>query len=59
MAIKNRVYPCLKLILHFDNVLQYCNPSYTHFAESNGMILNITEQYDPYKMPLQKELIEP
>ncbi|WP_223270910.1 IS3 family transposase [Subsaximicrobium wynnwilliamsii] len=49
MAIKNRRYPNLKLILHSDRGLQYCNPKYTMFAESNGMILSMTEQYDPYE----------
>lgn len=49
MAIKNRKYPNLKLIHHSDRGFQYCNPKYTEFAEENGIIMSMTEQYDPYE----------
>ncbi len=49
MAIKNRKYPNQKLIHHSDRGFQYCNPKYTEFAESNGLTISMTEQYDPYE----------
>jgi putative transposase len=49
MAIKNRKYPDKKRIHHSDSDFQYCNPKYTAFAEQNGMIMSMTEQYDPYE----------
>ena len=47
MAISHRKYPDKKLIHHSDRGFQYCNTRYTQFAESNGMVMNMTEQYDP------------
>jgi putative transposase len=44
MAIKNRKYPNKKLIHHSDSRFQYCNPKYTEFAESNGIMMSMTEQ---------------
>ena len=49
MALKNRKYPKQKLIHHSDRGLQYCNPSYTNFAEINGINISMTQQYDPYE----------
>jgi putative transposase len=49
MAIKNRKYPGKQLIHHSDRGFQYCNPKYTTFAESNGIKMSMTEQYDPYE----------
>jgi len=49
MAIKNRKYPDKKLIHHSDRGFQYCNPTYTAFAEANGITMSMTEQYDPYE----------
>ncbi len=49
MAIKNRVYPDKKLIHHSDRGFQYCNTKYTEFAESNGISMSMTEEYDPYE----------
>jgi len=49
MAIKNRKYPGKQLIHHSDRGFQYCNPKYTEFAEQNGIIMSMTEQYDPYE----------
>ena len=56
MAIKNRRYPYLKLILHSDRGLQYCNPGYTEFAEKNGMTLSMTEHYDPYENAIAERI---
>lgn len=49
MALKNRKYPKQKLILHSDRGIQYCNPTYTQFAEKNNLTISMTEQYDPYE----------
>ena len=49
MAIKNRKYPNQKIIHHSDRGFQYCNPTYTQFAEDNNISLSMTEQYDPYE----------
>lgn len=49
MAIKNRKYTNKKIIHHSDRGFQYCNPKYTDFAEKNGIIMSMTEQYDPYE----------
>jgi putative transposase len=47
VAIKNRKYPNKKLIHHSDSGFQYCNPKYTEFAESNDIMMIMTEQYFP------------
>ena len=49
MAIKNRKYPGQKLIHHSDRGFQYCNPTYTQYAEDNNISMSMTEQYDPYE----------
>jgi transposase InsO family protein len=49
MAISRRKYPNQELIHHSDRGLQYCNPSYTNFAESKGISISMTQQYDPYE----------
>ena len=49
MALKNRVFKGQKRIHHSDRGLQYCNPKYSAFAENNGIIMSMTEQYDPYE----------
>ena len=49
MALKQRKYPDQKLIHHSDRGLQYCNPTYTNFAERNGINISMTQQYDPYE----------
>ncbi|MCD8423676.1 IS3 family transposase, partial [Tenacibaculum finnmarkense] len=56
MAIKNRKYPHKKLIHHSDRGFQYCNPKYTDFAESNGIIMSMTEQYDPYENAIAERI---
>jgi transposase InsO family protein len=49
MAIGNRKYPNQKLINHSDRGVQHCNSKYTEYAESNGITISMTEQYDPYE----------
>jgi putative transposase len=56
MAIKNRKYPNKKRIHHSDSGFQYCNPKYTAFAEQNGMIMRMTEQYDPYENAIAERI---
>jgi len=56
MAIKNRKYPDQKLIHHSDRGFQYCNPKYTQFAESNGITISMTEQYDPYQNAIAERI---
>ncbi|MGV8813117.1 MAG: IS3 family transposase [Gelidibacter sp.] len=56
MAIKNRKYPSQKLVHHSDRGFQYCNPKYTEFAESNGITMSMTEQYDPYENAVAKRI---
>ena len=56
MAIKNRKYPDKKLIHHSDRGFQYCNPKYTQFAENNGIIMSMTEQYDPYENAIAERI---
>ena len=56
MAIKNRKYPAKKLIHHSDRGFQYCNPKYTLFAENNGIIISMTEQYDPYENAIAERI---
>ncbi|WCC45936.1 DDE-type integrase/transposase/recombinase [Tenacibaculum finnmarkense] len=56
MAIKNRKYPNEKLIHHSDRGLQYCNPTYTLFAEKKGLIMSMTEKYDPYENAIAERI---
>ncbi len=56
MAIKNRKYPNKKLIHHSDRGFQYCNPKYTEFAESKGITMSMTEQYDPYENAIAERI---
>ena len=56
MAIKNRKYPNKKLIHHSDRGLQYCNPTYTLFAEENNLIMSMTEKYDPYENAIAERI---
>ena len=56
MAIKKRKYPNKKLIHHSDRGLQYCNPTYTKFAEENGLIMSMTEKYDPYENAIAERI---
>ena len=56
MALKNRKYPGKKLIHHSDRGIQYCNPTYTQFAESNGLTMSMTEKYDPYENAIAERI---
>jgi putative transposase len=56
MAAKNRKYPNKKRIHHSDSRFQYCNPKYTQFAENNGIIMPMTEQYDPYENAIAERI---
>ncbi|WP_051621156.1 integrase core domain-containing protein [Leeuwenhoekiella sp. MAR_2009_132] len=49
MALTQRNYPHQKLIHHSDCGLQYCNPTYTSFAELNQINISMTQQYDSYE----------
>jgi len=56
MAINNRKYPDEKLIHHSDRGFQYCNTKYTSYAESNGIEMSMTEQYDPYENAIAERI---
>ncbi|TXD46695.1 IS3 family transposase [Polaribacter sp. IC066] len=56
MALKNRKYPSKKLIHHSDRGMQYCCTEYTQFAEKNGIIMSMTEQYDPYENAIAERI---
>lgn len=56
MALKNRKYPNQKLIHHSDRGLQYCNPTYAGFAESNGLKMSMTEKHDPYENAIAERI---
>ena len=56
IAIKNRKYPNQKLIHHSDRGLQYCNPTYTKFAEENSLTMSMTEKYDPYENAIAERI---
>ena len=56
MAIKNRKYPHEKLIHHSDRGFQYCNTTYTSFAEQNNITMSMTEQYDPYENAIAERI---
>lgn len=56
MALKNRKYPQNKLIHHSDRGFQYCWPEYVNFAQENGLIISMTQQYDPYENALAERI---
>ena len=45
-----------QLIHHSDRGLQYCNPTYTQFAEENNLIMSMTEKYDPYENAIAERI---
>jgi putative transposase len=49
IAIKIRKYLDKRLTRHSDRSFQSCNPKYTAFTEENGIMMSMTEQYDPYE----------
>ena len=48
-AIKNRMYPKVKLIHHSDRGLQYCSDDYQRVLGKNNIQCSMTESYDPYQ----------
>lgn len=56
MAIKNRQYPDKKLIHHSDRGFQYCSNEYVNFATSNGLMMSMTEQHDPYENAIAERI---
>ena len=56
MAIKNRKYPLKKLIHHSDRGFQYCSNQYTKYAESNALVMSMTEKYDPYENAIAERI---
>ncbi|MDN3594205.1 IS3 family transposase [Zunongwangia endophytica] len=56
MALKNRKYKNQKLIHHSDRGIQYCNPLYTGFAEQEGILMSMTEKYDPYENAIAERI---
>jgi putative transposase len=56
MAISNRRYPDAKLIHHSDRGLQYCSSDYVTLAETNKIIMSMTEQSDPYENALAERM---
>jgi len=56
MAIKNRIYPNEKTIHHSDRGFQYCAKEYVDFAVKNGLIMSMTEQYDPYENAIAERI---
>ena len=56
MALAKRKYPTKKLIHHSDRGFQYCWPAYVELAEQNGLLLSMTQQYDPYENALAERI---
>ena len=56
MALKNRKYPNQELFHHSDRGIQYCNPTYTEFAEKNNLTISMTEKYDPYQNAIAERI---
>jgi len=55
MAIRNSKTP-QGIIHHSDRGLQYCHPSYSGLAESNGMQMSMTTKHDPYENAIAERL---
>jgi putative transposase len=49
MALHNRSFKHQSIIHHSDRGLQYCCPDFSDYAQSKGLILSTTQQYDPYE----------
>lgn len=49
MALDNRSFKHQSIIHHSDRGLQYCCPDFSEYAQSRGMVLSTTQQYDPYE----------
>ena len=56
MALSNKQHHHKNIIHHSDRGIQYCCPDFTQFAESQGMILSTTQQYDPYENAIAERI---
>lgn len=56
MAVRNKQHQHDIIIHHSDRGIQYCCPDFTQFAESNGMLLSTTQQYDPYENAIAERI---
>lgn len=56
MALGQRIYPHHKLIHHSDRGIQYCSREYVHLAESNQLLLSMTQNGDPYENALAERM---
>jgi putative transposase len=56
MALQNRKYPQKKLIHHSDRGFHYCWPDYVEMLQENGILISMTEQYDPYENALAERV---
>lgn len=56
MAIKQKQNPLKQTIHHSDRGLQYCSSLYVNKATSNGLIMSMTEQSDPYENALAERM---
>lgn len=56
MALKNRKNPDAKLIHHSDRGFHYCWPEYVKTLQDNGIMISMTEQYDPYENALAERI---
>lgn len=56
MAIRGRIYSYTKLIHHSDRGLQFCSSDYVNTANRNGIIMSMTEVYDPYENALAERM---
>lgn len=56
MAIKGRFYKHTGLIHHSDRGLQFCSYDYVNTAKSKGILMSMTEVYDPYENALAERM---
>jgi len=56
MALKNRKYPEKKLIHHSDRGFHYCWPEYVQTLQESGILISMTEKYDPYENALAERI---
>lgn len=56
MAVANRQHQHQTIIHHSDRGIQYCCPDFSQFAESQGMLLSTTQQYDPYENAIAERI---
>jgi putative transposase len=56
MAVSNKRHNHKTIIHHSDRGIQYCCPDFTQFAQSQGMVLSTTQQYDPYENAIAERI---